>query len=235
MDSKLDYDLIVEAVASYLVWSKDFFWNHENNFSIWLIPDGHHIYTGTLKAAWYRLLKPAKTLVLIWEWAVDKKMCVLWKSTDLFMWKVRDVDENVISILKWHDFVKIVDHEFDWVWSELPFLRIISDYTNIVFLEIWNNLPKIKLNNLLLKLSENANLMFVSDFHRDEPMELCKKKDSDILKLDFVKNNVDFFVVEMFLRMAKKLWKKPNLLAYLNTGDISVDKDITNWFWCVFL
>jgi hypothetical protein len=43
------------------------------------------------------------------------------------------------------------------------------------------------------------------------------------------------FLIEIFLRLAKKMKKKPDLLAYLNTWDISMEKNITNWFGCVFL
>jgi hypothetical protein len=37
------------------------------------------------------------------------------------------------------------------------------------------------------------------------------------------------------LRLSKKYKKEPDLLAYLNTWDVSMDKKITNGFWCMFL
>lgn len=230
---EIDYSLILQAISSYLVWAEDFFWNNKNEFSIWLIPDGHHIYTGTLKAAGYRLLKPNKTLVLIWEWAVNNKVCVLDKPVDLFMWKKWAVDEKVFSLLRWFDFIDVVQHKFDWIGSELPFVRVISDYKNIVFMEIGDKVSNVKLLNLLSKIFENANIMFVSDLHRDKSMDECKKLDSNILDLDFVKKNKDLFLIELFLRLAEKQNKQPNLLAYLNTWDISTDKDVTNWFGCM--
>jgi hypothetical protein len=70
---------------------------------------------------------------------------------------------------------------------------------------------------LLLSLSIDANLMFISDFHRDKPIKLCKKLDDQILNLSFVQKDKDMFLIEIFLRLAKKMKKKPDLLAYLNT------------------
>jgi hypothetical protein len=32
--------------------------------------------------------------------------------------------------------VDFVQHRFDWIDAELPFLRVISDYDNIIFMEI---------------------------------------------------------------------------------------------------
>lgn len=231
----INNDLIVEAISSYLVWARDFFWNYKNTFDIALIPDGHHIYTGTLKAAWYRLLKPAKTLILIWEWAVDKKMQVYNCAIDNYMWKKFKLDKKVLSCLSEVDFVEFVDHKFDWIDSELPFARIISNYDNIQFLELWDKISKLKLNNLLLDLSKLWNLMFVSDFHRDKSMEECKDLDSNILDLEFIKKDKDLHVIESFLNIAKKIKKDPLLLSYLNTGDISTDKTVTNWFGCVLI
>lgn len=233
--SELDYSLILQAISSYLVWAKDFFWNNKKDFSVWLIPDGHHIYTGTLKAAGYRFLKSARTLILIWEWAISDKICVLDSSVDFFMWKKRPLDKDVLWILKWLDFVKFVQHEFDRIPSELPFVRVISDYENIIFMEIWDRVSKNKIINLLSTLSKSANLMFLSDFHRDKDMESCKKLDGCILDLNFVKKDKELFLIELFLRLAKKLDKLPDLSAYLNTWDISTDKDVTNWFWCMVL
>jgi hypothetical protein len=45
-------------------------------------------------------------------------------------------DQLILDILETYDFVDMVAHKFDWIDSELPFLRIISDYKNLVFLEI---------------------------------------------------------------------------------------------------
>ena len=231
----MNYELIIDAVASYLIWAKIFFWKYKNKFDVWLIPDWHHIYTGSLKAAGYRLLKPNKNLILIWEWAVNKKICVLNKKLDVFMWKSWSINKNIISVLEKNKSVEFIDYKFDRIDSELPFFRLISDYENVLFMEIWDDLPKTSLINLLSRLSKDSNLMFISDFHRDKPMDMCKKMDNNILKLEFVKNDNNLYIVEIFLRLAKKNVKKPNLLAYLNTWDISTDKDITNWFWCVFL
>ena len=235
MEKWVDYDIIIQAIASYLLWAMDFIWEYKNTFSVWLIPDGHHIYTWTLKAAWYRLLKPNKTLILVWDWALTDRVCVFNHTIWFFMWKYWEKDEKILSKLKKNDIVKLVDHYFDWMSAEEPFFRIISDYDNIVFMEVWDWVSKTKVSNLLLDISKNANLMFMSDFHRDKPMDLCKKLDNQILNIDFVKNNNDLSLVEIFLRLAKKMKKKPNLLAYLNTWDISTDKKITNWFGCMVL
>jgi hypothetical protein len=116
-----------------------------------------------------------------------------------------------------YDFVEFVDYKFDRIDSELPFVRIISEYAGVVFLEIGDKLPKIALTKLLLSLSKLANLIFVSDFHRDESMGNCKKLDSKILDINFVRKNKDLHVIESFLNLAKKMKKEPLLLSYLNT------------------
>lgn len=231
----INNDLIVEAISLYLVWARDFFWDYKNTFDIALIPDGHHIYTGTLKAAWYRLLKPAKTLILIWEWAVDKKIKVYNCAVENYMWKKFKLDKKVLSCLFGLDFVEFVNYKFDWIDSELPFARIISDYESILFLELWDKISKIKLNKFLLDLSKLWNLMFVSDFHRDKSMAECKSLDANILDFQFIKKDKDLYLIESFLILAEKMKREPLLLSYLNTGDISTDKKVTNWFGCILI
>lgn len=231
----INNDLIVEAISSYLVWARDFFWDYKNTFDIALIPDGHHIYTGTLKAAWYRLLKPAKNLILIWEWAVDKKIKVYNCAVENYMWKKFKLDKKVLSCLFGLDFVEFVNYKFDWIDSELPFARIISDYESILFLELWDKISKIKLNKFLLDLSKLWNLMFVSDFHRDKSMAECKSLDANILDFQFIKKDKDLYLIESFLILAEKMKREPLLLSYLNTGDISTDKKVTNWFGCILI
>ena len=235
MEKSVDYGIIIQAIASYLLGAVDFIWEYKNTFSVWLIPDGHHIYTWTLKAAWYRLLKSAKTLVLVWDWAVNDKLCVLDSPVDFFMWKKWKINKDILSKLIKSDIVDFVQHRFDWIDSELPFLRIISDYDNIIFVEIWDKVLKSKVTELLFDISQKSNLMFMSDFHRDKPIDICKELDNKILNLDFVKKNKELYLIEIFLRLSKKMKKTPDLLAYLNTGDVSMDKKITNWFGCAFL
>lgn len=233
---KIDYSFILQAIVSYVVWAQDFFLNIEKkDFSIWLIPDWHHIYTGTLKALWYKLLKKSDTLVLIWEWAINNRISVLWNLWEMFMGKKWWKNQSILNILETYDFVDIVAHKFDWVDSELPFIRIISDYKNIVFLEIWDALPKTKLINLLNKISKKANLLFISDFHTDKPMSICKKLDKKILDLGFISKNQNLFILEMFLELAKKVKKDPQNMGYLNTWDISTDKEYTTGFWCIMI
>ncbi len=234
MEKNLDYHMILQAIASYLVWAKDFFWKvKKKDFSIWLIPDGHHIYTGTLKALWYSLLKNSETLVLIWEWAVSNRITVLCNFWEFFMGKKRSKSHEVLNILEKSELVDVVAHKFDWIDSELPFLRIISDYKNLVFMEIWADISKVKTINLLKKIQEHAHLLFVSDLNTDKEMQVCKKLDSQILNLDFVSKRKDLFLIELFLTLSNKLNKKVNLAWYLNTGDISTDKKSTTGFGCL--
>lgn len=236
MEKSIDHSLVLQMISSYLVWANDFFWNIKNiNASVWLIPNWHHIYTGTLKALWHKLLKKSDTLVLILEWAINNKISVLWDLWENFMGKKYWKNTNILNILEKHDFVDIVAHKFDRIDYELPFVRIISDYKNIVFLEIGDALPKIKLVNLLQNISKEANLLFISDLHTDKPMTICKKLDKKILDLDFVVQNIDLFLVEIFLMLAKKMKKIPNIVWYLNSGEISTDKDNTTGFGCVMI
>lgn len=230
MNKKIDYSLVLQAVASYLVWAKDFFTNKKNRYSVWVIPDGHHIYTGTLKATGYKLLKPNETLVLIWESAIDKKLYVYQKNIKNFMWKSWNKDSNLEKILKWFDFVEFVDNKFDRIDSELPFLNIISNYNKLLFIEVWEKIKKKELLDVLKKISNNANILFISDFHRDNDIKECKKLDNQILDLSFVEKDKDLYLIDIFLNLAKNQSKRPELLAYLNSWDISVDKKNTNGF-----
>ncbi|HKL43884.1 MAG TPA: hypothetical protein VJ892_01250 [Candidatus Absconditabacterales bacterium] len=233
MDKKIDYSLILQAVSSYLVGAKDFFLGKKNNYSVGLIPDGHHIYTGTLKAAGYRLLKPNDTLVLVGESAIDNKLFVYSKNIKNFMGKDWNIDQEIEVKLKSYDFVEFTNKKFDRIDSELPFLNIISQYKNLVFIEIGENIEKNKLLNTLFDIYKKSNIIFISDFHKDKSMEECKSLDKKILNLNFVKKNKDLYLVNVFLSLANRLGKTPELLAYLNSGDISIDKKITNGFGTV--
>ncbi len=230
MDKKTDYSLVLQAVVSYLVWAKNFFINKKNKYSVWLIPDGHHIYTGTLKATGYMLLKPSESLVLIWESPIDKKMYVYKKNIKNFMWKSWSKNKNLEKILKWFDIVEFVDKKFDRIDSELPFLNIISNYKNLLFIEIWEKIKKSELLDILDKISNHSNILFISDFHKDNDIQKGKKLDKKILNLSFVEKDKNLYLIDIFLNLAKKHKKTPEMLAYLNSWDVSVDKKNTNGF-----
>jgi len=91
-----------------------------------------------------------------------------------------------------------------WVDREIPFVRIISDYKNIIFLEIGKNVSKVKATNLLLNVSKHSNIMFVSDLNSAKTSEDCDKINLEMLKSGH-SNNKNLFIVDLFLRLMKKV------------------------------
>ncbi len=212
MDKTIDNSLVLQSIASYLVWAKDFFWKNKNIFNVALIPDMHHVYTWVIKATWYRLLKKCDSLVLIWDSAMDDKIFWMKSEISVFMWKKWNLDKNIVDILAKSKITKAVDHTFDWLDYELPFLRVISEYKNLMFMEIWEKVDKASTLKLLKNVSKNANIMFVSDFNKNE----------------------DSFSSKIFFDLAKKSDKKPKKSPYLNIWDLSLSKDDENQFSCMF-
>lgn len=233
MDNGVDYQIILQMFVSYLVLAQEAFWDQEkNNYSVWLIPELDDVYVNPLKALGYYLLEPKDTLILISKWFTKNKVVALWNTGEIFMGKKRWKATKVLNILEENSFVELIAHKFTWIDREMPFVRIISDYKNIVFLEIGNGVSKIKLIKLLADLQKHANLLFISNLNSAKDSESCKKLDSEIL--DWKLKNKDLFIVDLFLWVTKKLSKKMKLAGYLNMWELIKDnkKDFLG-FWTI--
>ncbi|MCK9466958.1 MAG: hypothetical protein M0P94_01385 [Candidatus Absconditabacterales bacterium] len=219
INDKIDYQVILQTIASYLVSAKENFGDQEkNNYSIGLIPKLDDIYINPLKALGYYLLEAKDTLILISKGSNKNKIIALGDTGEVFMGKKRGEARKILDILEENSIVELIAHKFNWTGREIPFVRIISNYKNLVFLEIGNLISKTKLVKLLTDLQEHANLLFISDLNSAKSSKSCKELDNKIL--DGELENKDLFIVDLFLLLTKKLSKKPKFAGYFNVGGV---------------
>lgn len=86
-----------------------------------------------MKALWYHLLDKKDNLVLISKWQNKDKILAALGFEEVFMGKKRWKATKIIDILGKSSLVELIAHKFAWVDREIPFVRIISDYKNIIF------------------------------------------------------------------------------------------------------
>lgn len=228
----MDYSAILQMVSAYLVWAKELFWTKKNIYDVALIPAWHHMYTGMLKAAWYALLKQSNTLFLISKWKWDKISVFDW-DYPIFMWKEIKVDAEIINILKKSRSVKLSKTGFEWYMSEFQFLRVIWEYDYVICIEIWNDIQKTAVVNLLSKLMKFGNLMFVSDFHSGLSVDECVDLDSIVFEPWCLDTKPELFLINIFYLLSLKSKKILETVWYINSADISGDTKDTTGFGCV--
>lgn len=225
----MDYTLTLQMVSAYLLWANELLYWKKNIFDVALIPAGHPMYTGMLKSTGYRLLKPCKTIFVVWKW-IWKNISVFAGEYPVYMWKKWKISKWSSEILQKSKNIKIENNLFDWCSFEYQFLRIISDYSEVVFVEIWDNVSKISAVNLLAKLSKLWNILFISDLHSGYPLEECIDLDEDIYSPWVLDNDSQMFLVDVFCKLMKKLHKKPETIWYINSWDITDNKKSTTWY-----
>ncbi len=225
MGNKVDYHILIQKIMFYLIVANEYFWEtQKNKYSIWLIPNLDSEYTNPLKALWYHLLDKKDNLVLISKWQNKDKILASLGFEEVFMGKKRWKATKIIDILGKSSLVELIAHKFAWIDREIPFVRIISDYKNIIFLEIGKNVSKVKATNLLLNVSKHSNIMFISDLNSAKTSEDCDKINLEMLKSGH-SNNKNLFIVDLFLRLMKKVSNSIVIWWYLNNSDLINNKN----------
>lgn len=83
----------------------------------------------------------------------------------------------------------------------------------------------------MLNVSKHSNIMFISDLNSAKTSEDCDKINLEMLKSGH-SNNKNLFIVDLFLRLMKKVSNSIVIWWYLNNSDLidSKNKEFVG-FW----
>ena len=220
----IDFDLVIESVSADVCNAQDSWYlpKIKQRYSVAFLPKIHHLYSGVLKSAWYKRLKQKNRLFVISEW---KAGISVFNSDILFMWQKWNFDDSIFD--KLDDGIKInkLSEWFQWIESELPYIRMLSEYDEIYFIEIWSRVKKDNVLKFLSDLYSLWNIVLLSDLYSDLPYSKSITLDEKTLNW---KNKMTVF--ERFFSLAEKSKKKPRFIWYMNSSELDWNTKSTTWF-----
>ena len=220
----IDFDLAIESVSVDVCNAQDSWYlpKIKQRYGVAFLPKIHHLYSGVLKVAWYKRLKQKNRLFVISEW---KSGISIFNSEIIFMWQKWNFDNSIFG--KFDKSLKLnkSDEWFQWMASELPYVRMLSDYDEIYFIEIWCRVKKDTVLDFLSELYPLWNIAFLSDLYSGLPFKECITLDEKTLNW---KNKLTVF--DRFLSLAEKYKKNPRFIWYMNSSEIDWNTKSTTWF-----
>jgi len=219
------------------------------SYSVGLIPNGPHYYSGILQATSFLLHKyhfKHKNITLIFKHQWDSKKIIFYKNKiGPILGKYRESSKDIEILSKKYTFLKQEksnDNIIANIREQIPFIRILSEIKQINIISIWKNTVIKDLNTLLNDhvIKNNYSAFFVGECHNifSEEQAIVADKNLIINTLsktipnpkEFKKN---FPIWYFFIKYIKQQKHTANAIAYLNSASVWWDTEKTTWFACI--
>ncbi len=225
LESKLwfDYDLIMSSITSNLCLAQQegFLPKIKTRYNVAIIPRWHFVYTGRLKAAWYKWLNQKWWKLSIIKSTTNKNWIFQYKKDIRFMWNVWKFDETILNTFE----TKSLSFSEWFMFEEFAYPRLLSQYNSIMYFDIWSRTPKKTVMWLLDELYKIWNIVFISDLHENLPLHDCLQLDEITLN-----GKKDVLMYDFFYTLAESKHKKFRFIWYGNTSDMDGNEKNTIWF-----
>lgn len=227
----LDFEIVVQSISADLCNAEaiGYLPQIKKRHNVAFLPKIHHLYSWPLKIAGYKRLSSKKKLFVLSEWA-DNEWITMYDWDISFMWKNWNFDDWLSK--KCAVKINRSSEWFEFIESELPYIRIIWDFDEIYFFRIWKNETVKNLHKFLTTVAKLWNLVFLSDLHTWLPLAECEKADEKALA-DAEK--CDIYMLNLFLWFALIQNHKLRVVWYNNTAYLNWNKKDTTWYCTIML
>ena len=228
----LSPEIIAEQVMGYVVWASELIPTlkptPEKPYSLAILPQGPHFYTGLLQAAGYLLLDgQKKKLLIISEQYDDLKNILIDTNTyGPVFGQIRKTSDIIIRTLARQLKAKLTLSEqmtvYENIRFQLPFIRVITETEECLHISIGPQTSQTIMENFLKWIKKHISDYNIVLLHNIELPSSTKSKKSDeqnqIAKLIqwSAPSNPLITVFQKILNFQKK---KPEIVAYVNPGD----------------
>ncbi|MCX6824607.1 MAG: hypothetical protein NTY80_00135 [candidate division SR1 bacterium] len=238
-------EVMAEQVMGYVVGASELIPTLQpppnKSYSIAILPQGPHFYTGLLQAAGYLLLDASKKNLMIISQQSDDPKTILVDSTSygpIFgqSW------EN--SIAKTNALAKSIGGKitapeqknlFEQMLFQLPFLRVVTNTESIHHVSIGNNTPVVSIKKLMLWIKKNMskyNIVLLTNIDIIGSVR-SKKNDEEKQIAKLIQDPLsNITILTLFQNILKLDKKKPEVIAYVNPGDFGKTGSLTTRYVC---
>ena len=238
-------EIIAEQVMGYVVWASELIPtlkpSLEKAYSVAILPQGPHFYTGLLQAAGYLLLdSQKKKLVVISQQSDDQKNILVDSNSygPVFgqTWKN---SITTISNLARQLNAKLAHPEqkalFEQIRFQLPFFRVITDTEELLHISIGDKTPPNSLNKLLTWIKNHIqeyNIVILTNIELSTSTTSEKIDEQQQIARYIQTSFPDMPLLTVFQEILNIQKKKPEIVAYVNPGDFSKPSSLTTRYIC---
>lgn len=198
------------------------------SYSVALLPQGPHFYTGLLEAAGYLLLdsKKKKVMILTQQSEDPKNVLVYGIADEATFGKTWKKDKNIMKSCmsafgaqtienKKSEFIEKID-------TQLSFIRVINETQSFVSLGIGDEISKLKSSKLLSRIAKQIHEYLVIIVENTELPKGGKNKSTDEHKeilQTIQKPTSSQPLLALFQKILVLQKKDPEIVAYVNPKD----------------
>jgi len=235
-------EVLAEQIMGYVVWASELIPTLKSfankSYSVAIIPQWPHFYTGLLQAAGYLLLDSQKKKILVISQLHDSKSIVV--DTTIYgpiFWKTRETSMKVLSKIKTSIGALYSSKEdkqlIEVLHAQTPFLRVITDIKQIIHVGVGNKISpnqNKKLYTWIQKNIQEYNIVLLTNIE----ISLSSKspKHDEQKQIEKLIQTWSTSLLGLFHTILDKQKKRPEIVAYVNPWDFGKTASLTTRYIC---
>ena len=241
----LSPEVLAEQVMGYVVWASELIPtlkpSSQKTYSVAILPQGPHFYTGLLQAAGYLLLDNRKKKLLIISQQADNPKDILIDTTNYWpvFWKNWKNSTTKITKLA-HDIGAKISTSGQKSLSEqihfqLPFLRVITTCDDLIHISIGWNISQKSINTICVWIKKNIqdyNIVIVSNIEIDKPATSKKIDEQNKIAKIIQNTSQKTPLLTLFQKIITIQKGKSEIIAYVNPSDFAKTASLTTRYIC---
>lgn len=244
-------ETILDHVIAYTIWAGEVIQEsvhtlkESSKYNITLVPFGPPFYTAILQAAGtLSINKNNKTAILFYQQEQESDAILVYNHS---IWPIlgktftfpSSLAKLPKTISAYTQFTTST-HFTNILENQIHFIRILSIVEELVIVGIGKNVSNEKIDLFhthLLKKLPKTTTFFVWNLSQKKEFASCRKEDEKTISKIIARTYNDKIstnsIPQLFSETSKKLKKRPEIVAYTNSGDLWGNKEKTNGYSCL--
>jgi len=213
----------------------------DKQYSLAILPQGPHFYTGLLQAAGYLLLdNQKKRLIVISQQSYTSKDILLdsknygpvfgqsWKNSTA---KTTAFARKIGAKLSTEEHTSLSEE----MRFQLPFLRIIMENDELFHISIGKKISQTSLYKLTSWINNNIqdyNIVILTNIELSKTTKTKKSDEQNQIAKIIQTSSLSTPLLTVFQKILNLQKKKPEIVAYVNPGDFGKTPSLTTRYIC---
>lgn len=236
-------EVLAEQVMWYVIWASELIPTlppHAGKiYSVAILPQGPHFYTGLLEAAGYLLLDNQKKKIIIISQQTDnpKNIIVDTRIYGATLGKKRNNPANITATFSRKIGARISKKQesLEKIDTQLSFIRTITDTEAFLHIGIGEKTPQIQITKLLTWIKNNIqdyNIVLLTNIELPISSKDSKINEHTQISKSMKTSSSPASLLSLFQNILSLQKKKPEIIAYVNPGDIRKNWGINTRYVC---
>ncbi len=238
-------EVVAEQIMGYVVGASELIPtlkpSPNKSYSVAILPQGPHFYTGLLQAAGYLLLdNKKKKLLILSQQADDPSHSII--DTTAYGPIFGQTRKNSIMKIKniAHDIGLQIGHPeqkslYEQIRAQLPFIRTIMENKEFVHISIGEKTPQNILNRIAGWIKNNGeeySIVLLTNIEVNTPAKSKRTDEQNKIAKIIQTVSPKTPLLTIFQKILTAQKKKPEIIAYVNPGDFGKPTSLTTRYIC---